>query len=321
VHLAGAKSHRAIWAASICLCLTGCVHNIPQAYSGQWVLRSSGKNMMILTTAVHRNKLEGVLTQPKHFTEGPDADFIGVYSPIVTRKVSGKQTHGVVQLSVGDPPDADHMRMKLLNPTHAALNWFHGQVPDLEFERVPQGQAAIAAHDWPAINMGPAIVSLRERLRVATEEDQVSREKNPIDPIETDRLSTEALPLIEDIFQRYGWPKISVFGPQAADNYWLLVQHQPDPIQERILPALEEAYEAGEARAQNYAYLFDRVQASAGRLQRWGTQSKCEHGRALLLPTEDIDALGERRKQMGLERISISLHNSDLICQRVKDTE
>lgn len=321
MHLEGAKPHRAIWAVSMCLSLTGCVHNIPRAYSGQWVLRSSGKNMMILTTTVHRNQLKGVLTRPEHFTEETNADFIGVSSPIVMRKVVGRQTHGVVQLSVGDPPDADHMRMKLLNPTHASLDWTHGQVPDWEFEKAPQGQATIAAQDWPPVDMDPAIVSLRARLQVAADQDQASREKNPIDPVETDRLSTEAQPLIEAILQQYGWPKISVFGPQATREYWLLVQHQPSRIQERMLPALKAAYEAGEARAQDYAYLFDRVQASAGRLQRWGTQSKCEHGRALLLPTEDIDALGERRRQMGMEILSTSLHNSDLICKRVKDIQ
>lgn len=319
--LKGARPRTAILAVGTCLAFTGCAHRIPHAYAGQWVLHSSGKNLMMLSTAIHHRKLEGVLTLPKYFNEEPNADFTDVHSPVITRKVIGRLTHHIVELQVGDPSDADHMRMKLLDPTHASLDWAHGQVPDWEFERVPQGQTAIVAHDWPPVDRDPAIVSLRERIQVAAEKDRAAREKNPIDPIETQRLSTEAQPLVEGIFRKYGWPKISVFGRQATGSYWILVQHQPGQIQERILPALKTAYEAGEAPAQQYAYLYDRVQSSKGRLQRWGTQSKCNHGHALLLPTEDISGLDERRKQMGLEVLSIQLHNTDQICQRVKDKQ
>jgi hypothetical protein len=55
---------------------------------------------------------------------------------------------------------------------------------------------------------------------------------------------------------------ISIFGAQASDDFWLLVQHQPLAVQDSMLPAMRRATENGEAAKRNYAYLFDRFRSN-----------------------------------------------------------
>ncbi len=60
----------------------------------------------------------------------------------------------------------------------------------------------------------------------------------------------------------------------------------------------EQAAKSGDASMSNYAYLYDRVQVGLGKPQRWGTQAKCEAGKPVLSPVEDLAGLDARRKQL-----------------------
>ena len=207
--------------------------------------------------------------------------------------------------------------MTLPDGNHALLGFYHGQVPDWNFERVPTVPEVSVATDWPAYDLDPEIVAIRQQLRVMAEEDEAAREKEWIDPSETEDISARDRPFLETVFGHYGWPKISVFDVRAANDFWLLIQHQPLSLQEHMLAAMKSAVDAGEASKRNYAYLFDRVQDGEGKPQYWGTQSKCENGRAVLSPVDDMTYIEERRRGVGLDTLAESLKESNIICDRV----
>ncbi|MNL37149.1 hypothetical protein D3C87_1592760 [compost metagenome] len=113
---------------------------------------------------------------------------------------------------------------------------------------------------------------------------------------------------LKPLLQIYSWFTISEFGRKTDINAWLLVQHadhDPD-FQKSVLPTLEKLYPLKETRADNYAYLFDRVAASWNdpskrKLQRYGTQGMCVGpGTWAPLPVEDEVNLDKRRASVGL---------------------
>jgi hypothetical protein len=148
--------------------------------------------------------------------------------------------------------------------------------------------------------------------------DQAAREKHPIDPHEVQQLSESAHPLLESIYAGYGWPALSVFGAIASQDFWLLVQHQPLELQQRMLSGLKSEADLGEASERDYAYLFDRIQVSQGRPQHWGTQSHCQDGRAILYPAEDATHLEQLRQQIGLDPLEDSLRESTSTCTQLR---
>jgi hypothetical protein len=94
------------------------------------------------------------------------------------------------------------------------------------------------------------------------------------------QIAEKRLPELRRIYEKYGWPRISVVGKEAAGEYWLLVQHQGLSFQKQLLPALQRAVEEGDASRVNYAYLYDRVMVNEGRPHHWGTQGDCRDGKA-----------------------------------------
>ena len=305
---------RCIVAFGATISLAGCAHRIPKQYAGCWLLRTSNSNLMLLTTEVHGAHLRGEITSPKHFTEQADGSFIDVTSPVVTRQVAGKRSRKTIAAQIGDSGDGDSVTMMLVDSNHLSVDNFHGIVPVWSFERVKSGEGTTVKTDWPAANMDPRVVSFRDRLQAEADKDKAARKKEHLDDAEMAQLAAEALPLVNEIFETYGWPTVTVFGAQAAANYWLLVQHQEVDTQKRMIGSLQEAMTAGEASKMNYAYLFDRIQVSEGKPQHWGTQSRCEQGHAVLYPldagTNEVDG---RRKAVGLAALNGT--ESENLCQ------
>ncbi len=302
-----------------CILLNGCVrHARLQPYAGQWVLHSSGQNLMVLNTRVKRGRIAGTLSGPQYFTEHSSGEFDGISLPIRTKPVTGRWKGSFVELIVGYKPDRDKMPMMLPDENHALVDVFHGQVPASKFERVAAGQTAIVATDWPMYDLDSEIVTVRQQLRTMVDEDQAARQKKWIDSKEIEEISEKAKPSLEAIYARYGWPKISVFGAVASDDFWLLVQHQSLPLQERMLGTMNVAVDAGEASKAHYAFLFDRVQVAEGKPQHWGTQARCENGQAILSPLDDVIHVEERRKEYGLDTLQDSLKRSGNTCAHVR---
>jgi hypothetical protein len=302
----------------VCFALTGCLHrNNFQSYAGTWVLKSSGENLMVLTTKVHHTKLRGTLEQPKHHTEDWNGSFSGVSLPLVSLPVIGKCSATGVRARLISGHDSDTVTMTLTDHDHLLLDRYRGIVPPWKFERVSNGQAVRIATDWPVFNADPEIEGIRQRLRELSDQDKTAREESVIDPNKLEQLSQRSRSLLQNIFDTYGWPKISIFGTQACNDFWLLVQHEPLQMQEEMLPALKRAVETGAAQRRNYAYLYDRVQVEKREPQYWGTQSICEHGKAILATVDDVEHIDKRRAAIGLEPLSQSLAASEEVCKRL----
>jgi len=102
------------------------------------------------------------------------------------------------------------------------------------------------------------------------------------------------------IHRAYGWPAISLVGKKAANNYWLLVQHQGLAFQKIVLPDMKRAVDKGEASKMDFAYLYDRVMVREGKPQHWGTQGTCVNGKAKLYDVDERATLDRRRAELSL---------------------
>lgn len=98
-----------------------------------------------------------------------------------------------------------------------------------------------------------------------------------------------------------GWFRIERDGRETAHDAWLLLQHSPDrDFQRYVLVQLEPLIAKGEVEAADYARLYDRVEALAGRPQRYGSQANCKGGVKTLIPLEDASQVDVRRRAIGL---------------------
>lgn len=136
--------------------------------------------------------------------------------------------------------------------------------------------------------------------------DQAVRRKNGFDNqkmVEVDQ--GHAAPL-QAIFHKYGLPTYSLVGPQAADEFLIMIQHQPAHFRAQVLPGLKAAVDAGQADPETYALVYDRAQRDMGKKQLYGTQFECKQGEKLHpAPTEDEAHVNERRAQMGHMRVEL----------------
>jgi hypothetical protein len=181
------------------------------------------------------------------------------------------------------------------------------RVPLGQLERVNQLDEIVVANHW--VEPGPKTVSkeiaaLQTEINEMVDEDQTVRKTTPISWPKVEEVDQKNYPEVVRIYEKYGWPTFSLVGKEAANNYWLLVQHQRLEFQEKVLPALLRAVEAGEGSRMDYAYLYDRVMAGQGKPQHWGTQGgACKDGKATLLPVDDAAGLDQRRRDLRLQPI------------------
>ena len=274
--------------------------------------------MMHLKVEVRGNHLQVELVRPIHFAELADASFVDIRSPLVKSHLVGRweRKNKLIAIGVGRHSDGNLISMKLVDGNHLSLSYFHGNVPDWTFEKLQGADHVVLKTNWPNETMDSAISELKQQLQTLAEEDREARLREHIDEEETDRLSSQALPFINRIFEAYGWPTFTRFGSQAASDFWLLVQHQPLEIQKRMVGSLQELVRIREVSSVDYAFLFDRIETEEGRPQHWGTQSRCEDGHASLYPLDASEnEVNLRRKQVGLS--PLTGHESDGLCHRM----
>jgi len=136
--------------------LVGCIshtffqrHSRLQLYAGTWLLKYSGKNMMLLTLRPSGGELVGALIQPKHFDEDWNGDFTGISLPIITLPARAKASGKVAKLTTGPKSDQDISAMALSDRDHLVVNFFRGVVPGWKFERVSPSEKVVIDTDWP----------------------------------------------------------------------------------------------------------------------------------------------------------------------------
>lgn len=118
--------------------------------------------------------------------------------------------------------------------------------------------------------------------------------------------------LLDDIFNKYGYPGYDLVGEKGAHQYWLMVQHcdrHPD-FQQKILKSMKKQVDKGNAAAIDYAYLTDRVNLNTGQKQLYGTQvtyniNTCQ---AYPRPVADSVNLNNRRKAIKMPPVEVYLN-------------
>ena len=91
-----------------------------------------------------------------------------------------------------------------------------------------------------------------------------------------------------------GWFLRSRYG-KGADAAFHIVQHADEALWRRFLPVLEPLVATGEVDGQKFGMMYDRLAVSEGRLQRYGSQFRCDNGKWRPYPMEDPDRVEERR--------------------------
>ena len=104
------------------------------------------------------------------------------------------------------------------------------------------------------------------------------------------------------------WPGLREVGAEATDAAWMLA-HRADYLNDERrawLPALRAAVEAGEADPRQYATLVDRVAASDGQPQEFGTlaTTAADGEVEFRVPVRDVRGLDERRLAIGLATVA-----------------
>jgi len=141
---------------------------------------------------------------------------------------------------------------------------------------------------------------LAAELKEMAAADQAVRFEHPPVKSRIRAVDKKHYPRLLQIYRTYGWPAISLFGKEAGDNYWLLVQHQDLAFQKMVFPAMKRAMAKGEASKMDYAYLYDRVMVRQGKPQHWGTQGRCLHGNGVLYDVDERATLDRRRAELNL---------------------
>src|SRR5690606_23834265 len=96
-----------------------------------------------------------------------------------------------------------------------------------------------------------------------------------------------------------GWFLKSRYGDKAATAAFHIVQHSDESLWRRFLPVLEPRVADGGIDGQSSGLMFDRLAVTEGRLQRYGSQFRCDAGKYRAYPMEDPGRVDERRRAMG----------------------
>jgi hypothetical protein len=145
----------------------------------------------------------------------------------------------------------------------------------------------------------------RELLAMVNADQQVRQGFGPqMQPEKLARMQavdTKHTARMKAMIVEHGWPGRSLVGDDGAHAAWLLVQHADAFFMAQCLPLMEHAVSGGEASAEDYAYLPDRVRMNQGKPQVYGTQfTSGADGKLVLHPVEDAEHVDERRRAVGL---------------------
>lgn len=140
---------------------------------------------------------------------------------------------------------------------------------------------------------------LRAKALVLDSEKNESSRQEIFNYLGIDTLNEQHCIYLKEIIDLYGWPKISQFGEETCRHAWILVQHCLDShFQKQCLEKMK-ALDSKEIDQKSIAYLYDRIQISTGKPQRYGTQCTL-NGEILLCKSKNIEKIDILRASMGL---------------------
>lgn len=114
---------------------------------------------------------------------------------------------------------------------------------------------------------------------------------------------------IKTVIAEVGWPDAKRFGRETASRMFLFVQHSGDlPLMLGVLPCIEQDLRSKAVDPQDFALLYDRVQAMTGRRQRYGSQIVNDDlGKPVVWLLEDKAKVEQLRAAIGLFPLKVYL--------------
>eukprot|EP01133_Synstelium_polycarpum_P017830 gene17830-21262_t len=112
--------------------------------------------------------------------------------------------------------------------------------------------------------------------------------------------------LIKHIYKENGYPSTEFIGQESVEHFFLLIQHSDADLdfQSEMLLVLKERSDLNLIKAQDYAFLYDRVHINKGEEQLYGTQVGYDkEGNAFSKRLKDPATVDERRKKLGMEKL------------------
>jgi hypothetical protein len=122
--------------------------------------------------------------------------------------------------------------------------------------------------------------------------------------VDSDRWNQQQLQLM---LNRINWPTISKYGAEADRTALLIVQHMGGNLAYRraILAKLETLVAQKQTSGENYALLYDRIQESEAKPQRFGTQGDCRGKTWIPYMIDDAARVDNRRAALGMPPLAL----------------
>jgi hypothetical protein len=97
-----------------------------------------------------------------------------------------------------------------------------------------------------------------------------------------------------------GWFTRSRYGAEASKAAFMIIQHSSVESWRRFLPVIQPLVATGEVDGEAFALMYDRLEVTEGRPQRYGSQFRCRGGGFESFPLEDATRVEAWRKEAGM---------------------
>jgi hypothetical protein len=173
---------------------------------------------------------------------------------------------------------------------------FREPAPELDLTPLPLGS--------PQKLSPERVKMIQEELLKRRDLDQSVR-KDPAQKARQPMVDTENFRYLEQLLKEVGWIDADRFGKAATAAAIVLAKHSGDPrVMQSILPLIEKDVKRSMVSADLYSILFDGLQLSLGRKQRFGSQLWEDEKGPFVVPLEDPSRVDEFRKEIGLPSLS-----------------
>jgi hypothetical protein len=220
--------------------------------------------------------------------------------PSVT-KVGDAAAYGFVLINMlGQPPD---VRLRFFERVQKEASR-HGLPQDaVAFAKARRRQTEVEEAYKTRV---PSHPELRAQVAELFEDDQAVRKRDGFDLKKMEDADRRTAGPLKAMFDRYGVPTYEMVGVQSANDFVVMVQHQPAEFRLAVLPKLKANVDAGQADPASFATVYDRTQRDRGKPQLYGQQLECGAAKTLdVAPLDDAKNVDMRRAELGLMRLAI----------------
>ena len=146
--------------------------------------------------------------------------------------------------------------------------------------------------------------AIKRQLAAILDRDQKTRARGDSAQF-MQMIDSMNLTAVEALITKYGWPGISLVGPEGNRAVFLVIQHSGLKTQEKYLPMFERSVAEHESWPGDLALMQDRVLMRQDKKQIYGSQvvPDKETGGWKFYPIEDEKNVNQRREKAGLEPI------------------